>query len=197
MNQLRRTCIAPSFLFRNLVKSPAAGVGAVTTSASATAPAARKGATIVVFSQDYDKVLGAFVIANGAAAMGGEVTMFFTFWGLNVLRDPTHVAVEAKPLMDRMFGAMMPKGVPRLGLSQMNFLGAGPAMLRGQMAAKGLPSLPGLMEDARRQGVRMVACTMSMEAMGIGAKELVAGVELGGVAEYLGRAEKAGTNLFI
>ena len=157
----------------------------------------RKGATIVVFSQDFDKALGAFVIANGAAAMGGDVTMFFTFWGLNVLRDPTRRSSQPKQFMEKMFGAMMPKGVPNLPMSNMNFGGMGPTLMKREMANKNLPNLPSLIESAKAQGIRMVACTMSMDAMGVQPSELIDGVEYGGVAEYLGAAQKSGTNLFI
>jgi peroxiredoxin family protein/TusA-related sulfurtransferase/rhodanese-related sulfurtransferase len=157
----------------------------------------RKGATIVVFSQDYDKVLGALVIANGAAAMGGDVTMFFTFWGLNALRDPKRRASKPKTLMENMFGFMMPKGIDRLPISNMNFGGMGPIMLKHEMGGKNLPNPQGLMQSAKEQKIRLVACTMSMDAMGITAEELIDGVEYGGVAEYLGAAQKAGTNLFV
>lgn len=165
-----------------------------------TAPAqgaSRPGATIVVFSQDMDKVLASFVIANGAAAMGGDVTMFFTFWGLNALRKPDGRANKRKGIMDAMFGAMMPKGQYKLPISNMNFGGIGPKLLRFQMGQKNLPTLNGLMASAKEQKIRIVACTMSMDAMGITKEELLDGVELGGVADYLACAEKAGTNLFI
>lgn len=157
----------------------------------------RKGATIVVFSQDLDKVLGALVIANGAAAMGGEVTLFFTFWGLNALRDPTRNAAEPKDMIDSMFGMMMPKGNAKLPLSNLNFGGWGATLMKYVMANKHLPNLPGLLASAKAQNIRLVACTMSMEAMGIRKEELIDGVELGGVADYLAKAESSGTNLFI
>jgi peroxiredoxin family protein/TusA-related sulfurtransferase len=178
-------------------KSEAASTIAGAAGSVVAANADRKGATIVVFSQEYDKVLGAFVIANGAAAMGGDVTMFFTFWGLNALRDSNRRSSEPKKFMDKMFGMMMPKGVPNLPLSNMNFGGMGPVLLKKEMANKNLPNLPKLVEAAKAQGIRLVACTMSMEAMGIQSSELIDGVEYGGVAEYLGAAQKAGTNLFI
>jgi peroxiredoxin family protein len=143
-----------------------------------------------------DKVLAAFVIANGAAAMGGDVTMFFTFWGLNALRKP-RASSPSKPFMDAMFGAMMPKGFPKLPLSNMNFAGAGPILMRKQMGDKGLPNLDGLLADARKQKIRMVACTMSMTAMGITSGELIDGIEFGGVADFMAACEKSGTNLFI
>lgn len=157
----------------------------------------RKGATVVVFSGEMDKVMASLVIANGAAAMGGAVTMFFTFWGINALRREQAVPVAGKTLLDRMFGWMLPRGLGALPLSKMNFGGAGRRMMKYQMASKELPNLPGLLGSARLAGVRMVVCTMSMEAMGIRAEELIDGVEFGGVADYLASAETSGTNLFV
>lgn len=162
-----------------------------------TAAGARKGATIVCFSEEFDKVLASFVIANGAAAMGGPVTMFFTFWGLNVLRDPHRTPKESKPIIDSMFHHMMPKGKDHLPLSHFNFGGMGAELMKYVMKNKHLPNLPDLIASAKAQNIRFVACTMSMEAMGIRSEELIDGVELGGVADYLASAEKTGTNLFI
>ncbi len=159
---------------------------------------AKQGATLVVFSCDLDKVLASFVIANGAAAMGGSVTMFFTFWGLNALRkENLEKAVEGKTFMDNMFGAMMPRGAGKLGLSRMHMGGMGTGMMKSRMARKNLPNLPDLMRQAQESGVRMVACSMSMEAMGLRQDELLDGVEIGGVAEFLGAAGETPANLFI
>jgi peroxiredoxin family protein len=144
-----------------------------------------------------DKVMASLVIANGAVAMGGRVTMFFTFWGINALRRERSVAVAGKTVLDRMFGWMLPRGLGALPLSKMNFLGAGRRMMKYQMASKQLPDLQGLFGAARTAGVRLVVCTMSMDAMGIRAEELIDGVEFGGVADYLASAETTGTNLFI
>lgn len=166
----------------------------------------RKGATVVVFSEEFDKVLAAFVIANGAAAMGGPVTMFFTFWGLNALKTAASTSCGASPgaaaggdkdLMDRLFSAMLPAGPDRLPLSHFNFGGLGATMMKQVMQKKHLPNLPGLLQAAQQQHIRLVACTMSMEAMGVRPEELLPGVEFGGVADYLSAAEKSGTNLFI
>lgn len=164
---------------------------------SAGAGVRRKGATVVVFSGEMDKVMAALVIANGAAAMGGTVTLFFTFWGINALRRERPVAVAGKSVLDRMFGRMLPRGLGALPLSKMNFGGVGRRLMTRQMAAKQLPNLPGLLGAARLAGVRLVVCTMSMEAMGIRAEELIDGVEFGGVADYLASAETSGTNLFV
>jgi peroxiredoxin family protein/rhodanese-related sulfurtransferase/TusA-related sulfurtransferase len=167
--------------------------------AAAAAPAggaAPKEKTIVVFSGDFDKAMAAFIIANGAASMGSEVTMFFTFWGLNILRRPEAVKVR-KNLVERMFGWMMPRGADRLALSKMNMGGMGLAMIKGIMQKKNVASLPALIESAQRAGVHLVACSMSMDLMGIHHEELIDGVEEGGVAMYLDHAEAGTVNLFI
>jgi peroxiredoxin family protein/TusA-related sulfurtransferase len=152
--------------------------------------------TMVVFSGDLDKAIAAFIIANGAASTGKPVTMFFTFWGLNILRKDQYVPVK-KGLLDRMFGMMMPKGSKNLPLSKMNMLGIGPRMIRMVMKRKNISSLEELIEQARRLGVRMVACNMSMDVMGIKKEELIDGVEIGGVATFLNSAEKSNMTLFI
>jgi len=151
--------------------------------------------TLVVFSGDLDKLMASFVIATGAAALGLEVSMFFTFWGLNALRKGRRL--RGKDLMGRLFGLMSPRGPRGLGLSRMHFLGLGPLMLRKVMRAKQIESLESLMATARQSGVRIVACTMSMEAMGIEPDELVEGLEYGGVASYLGDATDSKVTLFI
>ncbi|MTI69162.1 MAG: CoA-disulfide reductase [Firmicutes bacterium] len=152
--------------------------------------------TMVVFSGDLDKAIASFIIANGAAAMGRDVTMFFTFWGLNVLRKPEKVNVK-KSFMDRMFSKMMPRGSKKLGLSKMNMAGMGPKMIRKVMKDKNIDSLEDLIKQAIDSGVNIVACGMSMDVMGITEKELIDGVEIGGVAAYLGAAEESNVNLFI
>ncbi|MCY2929610.1 MAG: DsrE/DsrF/DrsH-like family protein [Planctomycetota bacterium] len=155
-----------------------------------------KNKTIVLFSGDFDKAMAAFIIANGAAAMGSAVTIFCTFWGLNVIRRGEKVRVR-KNLIERMFGWMMPRGVGKLTLSRMNMGGMGTAMIKGIMKKKNVSTLAGLIESARAAGVRLVACTMSMDLMGIHKEELLDGVEEGGVAMYLDQAEGGNVNLFI
>ncbi|MFA6584575.1 MAG: FAD-dependent oxidoreductase [Elusimicrobiaceae bacterium] len=152
--------------------------------------------TIVVFSNDLDKALASFIIANGAAALGAEVTMFFTFWGLNILRKDQYVPVK-KGFMDRMFGLMMPRGTNHLKLSKMNFGGLGTLMMKSVMKRKNVETLSAMLEEARKQGVKMIACTMAMDIMGIREEELIDGVEKAGVATYLAQARDANTNLFI
>jgi peroxiredoxin family protein/TusA-related sulfurtransferase len=163
----------------------------------ATPAASNNDATLVVFSGELDKAMAAFVLANGAVAMGGQATLFFTFWGLNVLRKDPAPVIQDKTFMDKMFGWMLPRGPHKLPLSKMHMAGAGTWMMKDRMASKNLPNLPGLMAEARKSGVRLVACTMSMDAMGIREEELIDGVELGGVADFLGRSSRSGTNLFI
>jgi NADPH-dependent 2,4-dienoyl-CoA reductase/sulfur reductase-like enzyme/peroxiredoxin family protein/rhodanese-related sulfurtransferase/TusA-related sulfurtransferase len=157
---------------------------------------AASGATLIVFSNDFDKALASFVLANGAAAVGKSVTMFFTFWGLSVIQRREKPRVS-KDLMGRMFGMMLPKHSGALSLSKMNFGGAGPLMMRFRMKQKNVDQLESMMEAALRAGVRMVACQMSMDIMGVSKEELIDGVEIGGVAAYMEAASGAGVNLFV
>lgn len=152
--------------------------------------------TMVVFSGDLDKAIASFIIANGAASMGRKVTMFFTFWGLNILRKPKKVRVK-KGLMDSMFGIMMPRGSKKLKLSQMNYMGMGAQMIRSVMKNKNVDSLESLIEAAISNGVELVACQMSMDVMGLKKEELIDGIKIGGVGYYLGEAEESNVNLFI
>lgn len=156
----------------------------------------KEGKTIIVFSGDFDKVLASFIIANGAASMGRPVTMFFTFWGLNALRKSDKKNVK-KPFLDTMFGKMMPKGTKKLKLSKMNMAGMGTAMMKKVMKDKNVNTLEDLMKQAMDQGVKLIACTMSMDVMGITKEELIDGIEFAGVASYLGDAEESNVNLFI
>ena len=141
-------------------------------------------------------MLAGFIIANGAAAMGRPVTMFFTFWGLTALRKPEKVKVK-KGFMEKMFGAMLPRGTGKLGLSRMNMGGMGTAMMKKIMHDKNVDSLEDLIKKALANGVKLIACTMSMDIMGIKPEELIDGVEFAGVGSYLGDAEESNVNLFI
>ena len=152
--------------------------------------------TIVVFSGEMDKILAAFVIANGAAAMGDDVTMFFTFWGLNVLRVDASAHVAKTPL-ERAFGWMMPRGADHLRTSHFNLAGAGPHLMGHMMKRHHVDPIHSMIETAREQGIKMIACTMSMDVMGLRAEELIDGLEFAGVATYLGEADEANVNLFI
>ena len=156
----------------------------------------KEGKTIIVFSGDLDKVLASFIIANGAAAMGRPVTMFFTFWGLTVLRKEQKQNVKKTPV-EQMFGDMLPRGAKNLRLSRMDMGGLGTAMMKRIMKDKNVDSLEDLVKKAMANGVKIIACTMSMDVMGIKQEELIDGVELGGVGTYLGDAEESDVNLFI
>lgn len=154
------------------------------------------GQTLVVFSNDLDKAMASFIIANGAAAAGKQVTMFFTFWGINILRKPRSPKVK-KGLIDKMFGLMMPKGHDKLTLSKMHMFGMGSAMMKYVMKSKNVPSLNELIEMAKNNGIKIIACTMAMEVMGIKEEELIEGIEFGGVAAYIDESSKSNNNLFI
>ena len=153
-------------------------------------------AALVVFSGDLDRVMAAFVIATGAAAAGLENSIFFTFWVLSVLKKKGARAA-GKGLKQRMFALMTPTGPEGLGTSQLNFFGMGATMLRSMMKEQGIASLEELMGMARELGVKMTACTMSMDAMGIAKEELVGGLEYGGVAAFMADASRARVSLFI
>jgi peroxiredoxin family protein len=153
-------------------------------------------AAIVVFSGDLDKVMAAFVLATGAAAAGLETSMFFTFWGLSVLKKKG-ASPGPKTFKERMFAMMTPSGSESLGTSKLNFFGAGSVMLRQMMKDKGIASLEELAALARELGVRMTACTMSMDAMGVSKEELTDGLEYGGVATFLADATRARVSLFV
>ncbi|MBP3640534.1 MAG: FAD-dependent oxidoreductase [Parabacteroides sp.] len=152
--------------------------------------------TLIVFSDDLDKALASFVIASGAASTGKKVTMFFTFWGLNVIKKQQKPAVS-KDIFGKMFGWMLPAHSGKLKLSKMNMGGAGSWMMRLIMKQKRIDSLESLIQQAVDNGVEMIACTMSMDVMGVQKEELMDNVTLGGVASYLERAEEANVNLFI
>ncbi|PWA06285.1 hypothetical protein DCC39_17610 [Pueribacillus theae] len=156
----------------------------------------KKKTTIVLFSGDYDKAMAAYIIANGAAAYDHEVTIFHTFWGLNALRKEEKISAQ-KSFMEKMFGKMMPRGADRMGLSKMNFAGFGPKMIKGIIKKHNAISLPQLIEMAREQDVKLVACTMTMDLLGLKKEELLDGIEYAGVAAYLADAEKGHVNLFI
>lgn len=155
-----------------------------------------KNKTMVVFSDDLDKALASFVIANGAASTGHKVSMFFTFWGLNVIKKQNKPNVQ-KDFLGKMFSMMLPSGSKKLSLSKMNMGGLGSKMMRRIMKSKNIDSLESLISQAVDNGVEMIACSMSMDVMGIKAEELMDNVTVAGVAAYLERTEKASLNLFI
>lgn len=150
---------------------------------------------MVLFSGELDKAIAALIIATGAAAMGLEVSMFFTFWGLNAVKKQK--TYEGKNLLERGFTAMLPGGLEQTGLSQMNFFGAGAKIMRRMMADHDVSSPEELFGLAQELGVRMVVCDMSRELLGVRDDELVDGLETGGVATFLGDAARAKVTLFI
>jgi peroxiredoxin family protein len=151
--------------------------------------------SLLVFSGDLDRVLGAFIIATGAAAMGQQVSMFFTFWGLSVLKKDTQLS--GKTFFQKMMAVMSPASSESLPVSRMNYFGMGAKMLRSMMQEKRVGSLEEMVALARELGVRMTACEMSREVLGITESELMDGLESGGVASFLGDSLKSRTSLFI
>jgi peroxiredoxin family protein len=161
-------------------------------------PAAQSGLSMVVFSGDLDKALAAMIIANGAASMDLPVSVFFTFWGLNILRKggPIHVQGK-KTTTEKMFGSMMPRGPEHLHISKMNMAGLGTRMIKKEMAKKHVMSLAQLIASAQEQGVRFIACTMSMDLMGIHKEELIDGITYANVGTFIDAADKSRMTLFI
>lgn len=151
--------------------------------------------SLVVFSGDMDRAIASLIIATGAAAMGMDVSMFFTFWGLSIVKKQKQYA--GKNLLERGFTAMLPAGANQLGLSKMNFFGAGAAIMRKLMKNHEVTSLDEMIAMAQEFGVRMVVCEMSRELLGVRDDELIDGLELGGVATFLGDASRSKVSLFI
>ena len=156
------------------------------------------GLSMVVFSGDLDKALAAFIIANGAAAMDLPVHMFFTFWGLNILRKegPVHVG-HKKTTVEGMFGRMMPRGPAELQLSKLRMAGLGTRMIKREMSKKHVQDLAHLIASAREQGVQFIACTMSMDLMGIQKEELLDGITYGNVASFIDAADRSRMTMFV
>ncbi|MBI5141773.1 MAG: DsrE/DsrF/DrsH-like family protein [Nitrospirae bacterium] len=152
--------------------------------------------TMVLFSGDFDKAMAAFIIANGALAMGKEVTIFVTFWGLDVIKKPAF-STSGRGLLERILLRMRPKGPGRLAVSKMNYGGIGPRLFRYMMGKKNVEPLGALIAMAMEFGVRIVACQMSMDLLGIKKEDLIDGVEVGGVATFLGKAYEGQATLFI
>ena len=152
--------------------------------------------TIVLFSGDFDKAVAAFIIANGAVAMGKEVTIFATFWGLDVIKKSSF-STAGRGLLEKMVLMMRPKGAGALATSQMNFGGIGPKLFRFMMGRKNIESLESLIEMAKELGVTIIGCQMTMDLMGVKKENLLDGVETGGVAVFLGSAYASNTTLFV
>ncbi|MFC4387089.1 DsrE/DsrF/DrsH-like family protein [Gracilibacillus marinus] len=156
----------------------------------------KKKTTIVLFSGDYDKAMAAYIIANGAAAYDHEVTIFHTFWGLNALRKDEHLQVK-KTFMEKLFGKMMPRGAEKMGLSKMNYLGMGKKMIKDIMKKHNAVPVNELVEMAQAQDVKLIACTMTMDLLGLQKEELLDNIEYAGVAAYIGDSEDGNITLFI
>ncbi|HEY6010233.1 MAG TPA: DsrE/DsrF/DrsH-like family protein [Nitrospirota bacterium] len=152
--------------------------------------------TMVLFSGDFDKVMAAFIMATGALSMGKEVSMFVTFWGLDAIKKPAF-STAGRNMLEKMVLWMRPKGPLKLGTSEMNFGGIGPKLFRYMMGRKKVEPLASLIEMAREMGIKIIACQMSMDVMGIRKEDLLDGVEVGGVAAFLNDSFKSNTTLFI
>lgn len=181
--------------YKATIRKGGAGALVAAQAASSMVPGKNK-TSFVVFSGDLDKLIAAFIIANGAIAMGEEVSMFFTFWGLNSLRKKNPPRRQKKA-MEKMFSMMMPSGADSLKLSQMHMAGLGTAMIKGVMKKHSVQSLPELMSAAQAGGARLIACTMTMDLLGIAPSDLMDGIEFGGVASFLGEAAESHNTMFI
>lgn len=151
--------------------------------------------TLLFFSGEQDKVLAGLMIAATAASMGQNVTAFFTFWGINVLKEKR--LYSGKDLKERMIDLMTPAGANHMGVSQLNMLGMGPMMLKQMMKDKHIVSVDELLGLCQESGVRIVACSMTLQVMGIRQEELASGIEVAGAASYLADASHSGCTLFI
>jgi peroxiredoxin family protein len=152
---------------------------------------------LLVFSGDYDKALAALIIANSAKELGVDVTMFFAFWGLLLIRDPEAPAISDKSLYEKMFSMMTPNGIEELPLSKMNFSGVGKEMLKAMMKEEETPSLTAFLNGARKKGVKFYGCKLSVEVMGFKKEELLPEVEIIDAKEYLRDALSSDMQLFI
>lgn len=152
--------------------------------------------TMVLFSGDFDKAFAAFIIANGALAMGKEVTMFVTFWGLDAIKKPSF-STSGRGFLEKMVLWMRPKGPHKLATSKMNFAGIGPKLFRFMMGKKNVESLQSMIEMAQEFGIKIIGCQMSMDVMGIKKEDLLDGIEVGGVAAFLNSSYKSNTTLFV
>ena len=191
-------CRRTGHIFGGMESSKGISVARITKMDNQDAAACQSGngKNFIVFSGDLDKAIASFIMANAAAAMGRKVSIFFTFWGLNILRKQEKVSVK-KDFMSRMFAAMMPRGSKKLGLSKMNMGGMGAKMIRSVMNNKHISSLEDLIRTAQQNGVELIACAMSMDVMGIAKEELIDGVTMSGAAAMLAFAEESDMSLFI
>jgi peroxiredoxin family protein len=152
--------------------------------------------TMVLFSGDFDKVMAAFIIATGAMSMGKQVSMFVTFWGLDAIKKPSF-STSGRTILEKMVLMMRPKGTLKLGTSKMNFAGIGPRLFRYMMGKKNVEPLPSLVAMAQEMGIKIIACQMSMDVMGVKKEDLLDGIEFGGVASFLNDSFSSTTTLFV
>ena len=152
--------------------------------------------TLISFSDDMDKALASLVIANGALAAGKKVTVFYTFWGLNIIKKVNKPGVK-KGFLGKMFSIMLPSDTSHLTLSKMHMGGMGTAMMKIIMKKQKIDSLQIMLDNAVKNGIKIIACQMSMDVMGIKKEELIDEAQIGGVANYLENASGSGINLFI
>ncbi len=153
--------------------------------------------TIVVFSGELDRALAAFTLATTGAAMGMEVTMFFTFWGLDIIkkeRGKVGRGNAAQVMMNKINRG----GANRLKLSRMNMLGMGTRMIRALMRKYNMEQIADMIKTAAGLNVKMIACTTSMALMGLGEGDFIPEVqEFAGAATYLAAASEGKVNLFV
>lgn len=152
---------------------------------------------LLVFSGEYDKALAALILANSAKELGADVSMFFAFWGLLLVRDPDISVLKDKSFYEKMFGMMTPKGVEDLPLSNMNFSGLGKAMLKAMMKDEDTPDLNAFLKGARKKGVKFYGCKLSVDVMGFKKEELLPELEIIDAKEYLKDALNSDMQLFI
>lgn len=157
----------------------------------------RRKTTIVAFSGEMDRMFAALSLASASAACGLETTVFFTFWGLSALRKPAAKSGLGKSWLDRMLARMLPAGCGKLPVSRMNFGGGGAAFFRWLMHSRNVQSAGDLLDDARALGVRLVACQMSLDVLGLRREELIDGIEIGGAATFLQDASESTVTLFV
>ena len=156
-----------------------------------------KKVNLLMFSGDYDKALAGLILANTARQMGHDVTMFFAFWGLFLLRDPETMTLEDKTAYEKMFDIMTPKGPEELPLSKMNMYGIGKKMLLEMMDDVDAPHLIDFLKGARNKGVKFYGCKLSFEVMGFKKEELLPELEIITATDYLKDALESDMQLFI
>lgn len=152
---------------------------------------------LLIFSGDYDKALAALILANSAVELGVQVTMFFAFWGLLLLREPGKSTLEDKTIYEKLLGIMAPGSPEELPLSQLNMSGLGKMMLKRMMSDSEAPSLKDFLKGAQKKGVRFYGCKLSVEVMGFKKEELIPELEVMDAKDYLKDALISDMQLFI